>query len=386
MKYRVTVLTPTLVGDGQALSPIDYMVWKDHVNVLDQTKIFQMMAKRPVFEGYLTQLRKAEKFDFQNWGGLAQSAALRRIPFESSAYSPIWERAYAEHLFIPTFARGPQGHYLPGTSLRGALRTALVHKLWAEQGEKLYSAWAEQFKNERGYRWAAQSQEGSALGQRSQDRLRAVAVGDSKAIPAESFRVYLTRVSTLVKSGNGLSLGWKTSPRGQVEPKKVNDSVPTFTEMAVPGTLFEGAWQDRPFFSQPEILKALRWREAATHETLSDAANIWAASQLALQSNYAKQTNLPILGQVLGELTKRLEMIRGAKRGCLLQIGFGGGFSAKAAMGDSSPTAYREVLRQMPFYAQALATGLPFPKTRQVVFLENTPAALPGWVHLEWMG
>ena len=41
MKYRVTCLTPTLVGDGQKLAPIDYMVWKDHVNVLDQRRIFQ---------------------------------------------------------------------------------------------------------------------------------------------------------------------------------------------------------------------------------------------------------------------------------------------------------------------------------------------------------
>ena len=33
-RYRVTCLTPVLVGDGQKLSPIDYMVWKDQVNVL----------------------------------------------------------------------------------------------------------------------------------------------------------------------------------------------------------------------------------------------------------------------------------------------------------------------------------------------------------------
>ncbi len=47
MIYRVTCLTPTLVGDGQRLSPIDYMVWKDHVNVLDQRRIFKLLAKGP---------------------------------------------------------------------------------------------------------------------------------------------------------------------------------------------------------------------------------------------------------------------------------------------------------------------------------------------------
>ena len=186
MRYRATILTPTLTGDGQALSPIDYMVWKDHVNVLDQNKIFALMAKRPVFEGYLTQLRKAEKFDFQNWGGLAQSAALRRIPFESAAYSPIWDRARADDLFIPTFMKGPQGHYLPGTAIRGALRTALVHKVWSERGEKLMEAWQQQFQNERGFRYAAQPEESAAMGSRGKDRMRAFSMGDSKPVPAES--------------------------------------------------------------------------------------------------------------------------------------------------------------------------------------------------------
>ncbi len=384
MKYRVTVLTPTLIGNGQALSPIDYMVWKDHVNVLDQSKIFSMMAKRPVFEGYLSQLRKAEKFDFQNWGGLAQSAALRRIPFESAAYSPIWDRAHAGDLFIPTFLSGPQGHYLPGTALRGALRTALVHKLWTERGEKLMAAWNQQFQSERGYRYAAQQEENVAIGQRSQDKLRAVAMGDSRPVPKESFRVYLTRVSTLVKQGEKLSLAWKSAPRGSVEPKRVLDSVPTFCEMAVPGTQFEGAWQDRPFFSHPEIVKALRGQKATEHRILSEAANLWAASQLNLQKIYAQQSALPVLNQILTELEKRLDTIRHSGRGCLLQIGWGGGFASKAALGDTRPPEYREILRRMPFYASALSTGLPFPKTRRIVFLENTPAALPGWVHVEW--
>lgn len=353
MKYRVTVLTPTLVGDGQALSPIDYMVWKNHVNVLDQNKIFAMMAKRPVFEGYLTQLRKAEKFDFQNWGGLAQSAALRRIPFESPAYTPIWNRARAEDLFIPTFRKGAQGHYLTGTSLRGALRTALVHKQWAGRGEKLFEAWKQQFQNERGYRFAAQPEESAALGSRGKDRMRAISIGDSNPIPAESFRVYLTRTAKLVKQGDRFSVDWKPSP--------------VFAEMAVPGTLFEGTLNER-----------------GNLKPFTDAANLWSAQQLQIQKQYAERSNLPVLNQILGELDKRLEMIRASGRGCLLQIGWGGGFATKAALGDTSNPAYREILKKMPFYSSALATGLPFPKTRRIVFLENTPAALPGWIHLEW--
>jgi len=46
MRYRLTCLTPLLVGTPQA-EPIDYMVWKDHVNVLDQWRIFRLLAKGP---------------------------------------------------------------------------------------------------------------------------------------------------------------------------------------------------------------------------------------------------------------------------------------------------------------------------------------------------
>jgi hypothetical protein len=34
-------------------------------------------------------------------------------------------------------------------------------------------------------------------------------------------------------------------------------------------------------------------------------------------------------------------------------------------------------------YNSALASGLPFPKTRHIVFLGDQPASLPGWARLE---
>ena len=61
MVALAAVLTPLLVGDGQKLTPIDYMVWKDHVNVLDQKRIFKLLAKGPRLDGYLAQVKRAEK-------------------------------------------------------------------------------------------------------------------------------------------------------------------------------------------------------------------------------------------------------------------------------------------------------------------------------------
>src|SRR6201996_1878037 len=113
MKYEVTAVTPLLVGDGRELSPIDYMVWKDQVNVLDQPRIFRLLARGPRLEGYLTQLRRATKLDFASWGGFAQNFSQRRIPFENAESTAIWNAAQSENLFIPTFASDFRGPYLP---------------------------------------------------------------------------------------------------------------------------------------------------------------------------------------------------------------------------------------------------------------------------------
>jgi CRISPR-associated protein Csm5 len=55
----------------------------------------------------------------------------------------------------------------------------------------------------------------------------------------------------------------------------------------------------------------------------------------------------------------------------------------KSSYLETQDESYRKILRQVPFYQRAIQTGLPFPKTRRVVFEGNQPATLPGYVLLE---
>ena len=259
MRYRLTCLTPTLVGDGRKLSPIDYMVWKDHVNVLDQWRIFRLLAKGPRLENYLTQLKNAEKLDFASWGGFAQNFAGRRIPFESPAYSSYWNRAMGESLHIPTFSAGAAGPYVPGTAIKGALRTGMVFANWRDG--MLQEALG-RVKSERSPRRPAEGVEEQALGPAGSNRMRLVSAADSAPIETSQFKVYLLRTSTLMPRGGAFGLGWK-SQRGSVDGARPDDSTPTFAEMANPGTTFEGGWDEKTFFLQPDVRRSVRWPEVA---------------------------------------------------------------------------------------------------------------------------
>ncbi len=378
MRYRLTCLTPLLVGDGRRLSPIDYMVWKDHVNVLDQWRIFRLLAKGPRLEGYLTQLKRADKLDFASWGGFAQNFAGRRIPFENAAYSAYWNRATGESLQIPTFCSGPSGPYLPAAALKGALRTGMLFAHWRDG---MLQEVLTKIKAERFPRRPAEIAEEHALGPAGSNRMRFVSAGDSATISTSQFKVYLLRTSTLQPRGAGFALGWKQSPRGAVDGARPEESTPAFAEMAVPGTTFEGAWEEKKFFLQPDVRRTVRWPEAFSRARVFEAANVYAGGLLALQRNYASWAGMGLLDKSLEELEQRLAAAR-EKGSCLLALGWGGGLPAKSAWLDSSNAEYRDILQQFGLYNRALASNLPFPKTRRIVFLNNRPATLPGWVEL----
>jgi len=380
VKYRLTCLTPVLVGDGQRLSPIDYMVWKDHVNVLDQRRIFKLLAKGPRLDSYLSQLKKSDKLDFASWGGFAQNFAGRRIPFEHTSLSGYWEKTRAENLFIPTFASSPAGPYVPATAIKGALRTGAVFARWSHA--TIEDA-ARRLESDRAVRRASSHAESAALGASGSDRMKFISLADSEAVSPAVMKVYLIRVSTLQSRGGGkLELGWKQTPRGSVDGRRPEESTPIFAEMAVPGTTFEGEWKENEFLKRPEIARAQQRRVPDRSEVFA-AANDYAAGQLAAHRAYAQTAGLSGIDQAAQQLEARVAEARQSGAGCVLSIGWGGGFLGKAGYIDTSDEALRQILKNLPFYSRAIQTGLPFPKTRRVLFLENRPAALPGWALLE---
>ncbi len=361
MKYRVTVLTPTLVGDGTRLSPIDYMVWRDQVNVLDQNRIFRLLSRGPRLEGYLTQLRKATTLDFASWGGFAQNFADRRIPFEDASCTAHWNNSPLEALNIPAFASGETGPFLPGAAIKGALRTASV---FAHAKPAAFRDAADQTRR------PGVTFEKQTIGEGGSDRMRAVSITDSAQTARDSFRVYMLRVSTLIAKGQDqFSLGWKQNGQS------------SFAEMATPGSVFEGDWRENAFLNSEEVRKSLRWNKPVTHESLFAAANQYAAKQLELHAQYARWTGLAALNQSVSELTAKLEAAQSGGS-CLLAIGWGAGFLSKSAAIGMDDAEHRKLLGTLPYYERAIRSGLPFPKTRRVVFLKNQPATLPGWVEL----
>jgi CRISPR-associated protein Csm5 len=385
MRYLVECLTPVLVGDGDSLSPIDYMVWKDQVNVLDQHRIFKLLARGPRLDGYLNQVRKADKLDFASWGGFAQNYAGRRIPFEHSSSTAYWQKLRADHCHIPTFARGHQGAYLPASALRGALRTVFVASRLAEKGVTAAEGLLSGDKPAR-RPGEALEQKLFGSGRAGLDPLKTLVLSDSSPVPPERFRIYLSRTATLVEPkspGGQPAMAWRMAPRGTVESRRADDSTPSFAEMAQPGTVFEGSWHERTHYLQSDVRRSLHWSEEFSTKALLAAANEYSGAVISQHQRYAQLAGLQVVARNLAGIAQRLEQVRQSGDSCLLALGWGTGMLPKAAWPRMEDEGFRRLLAQHPYYARAIRTGMPFPKTRKIVFQDNQPAALPGWVRLE---
>ena len=323
------------MGDGRKLSPIDYMVWKDHVNVLDQWRIFRLLAKGPRLDGYLAQLKTADKLDFASWGGFAQNFAGRRIPVrERRLFGLLEPRRRRE----PAHSHVRRGRFGP-VSARRRHQGRPAHRHGVRQLARRHAARTclARVKGERLPRRPAEAVEEQALGPAGLNRMRFVGAGDSATVPTTQFKVYLLRTSTLLPRGGGFALGWKQSPRGAVDGARPEDSTPLFAEMAVPGSAFEGDWDEKTFFLQPEMRRALRWPESFNRAKIFDAVNVYAAGLLALQRQYASWAGMGLLDQSLEELEQRLAAAR-EKRVVPALAGLGRRPAPPRAPGSTPPT------------------------------------------------
>jgi CRISPR-associated protein Csm5 len=257
--------------------------------------------------------------------------------------------------------------------LKGALRTGLVFSRWSAATMERVASSLERDRVPRRTAEAAELQAGAS-------QTKIVSAADSNPVAPSVFKIYLTRVASLDTRQSGKpQLAWKIAGRGSVPHQRVNDSTPVFTEMAVPGTSFDGEWRLERFFENEEVARALGWRSVPTVKMLTDAANQYAAAQLQIHAQYAQTTGMAALQATIQQLQQRLEEAQSAASTCLLCLGWGSGFISKAGFLDTENAAYRTILRAVPPIAKAIREGVPFPKTRRVVFSAGQPAYLPGW-------
>ncbi|MEA3408138.1 MAG: type III-A CRISPR-associated RAMP protein Csm5 [Chloroflexota bacterium] len=251
--------------------------------------------------------------------------------------------------------------YIPGSSLKGALRTALVAWGFRAQGGKLD---VDRLSHRR--QWAAQGLERDIMGRNpNYDLLRALQVADSEPVKVDCLRIFNVTVIT---------------PRGTAAPIEVEAvTAPTTfrSRLKIDDALF-GQWAERLEFGDKRS-----WLERLPY-----IVHLFSRGRLRQAISWCDQRR--------GTERIRSHYVRWEQRKvedneCYLQLGWGGGWDSKT-IGPALHNDPQQIERLIDKYhlgnPRRREPGDPFPRTRRMITVQRRGreqiASPLGWVRIKF--
>ena len=332
---EVGVLTPLHIGSGSTLLlDYDYAVHGTHTWRLNEDAILDMqVVDDPALADALAQsapVQMLEQKDYVEDGPLFHYV-LKGMPRSRQAGARLVEQI-KNHTHQP---------YLPGSSLKGAVRTAL-----ASHGFRAGNVKLERSKLGRNSRWAAQRIEQEIFGaDPNHDLLRALHVRDSDPLPPSCMMLLNARVVTRQSSGTPIELEAIKPDTVFRTTVKIDEAL--FSDWAKSlGFRGKEAWlDDMPAIIQKFSVERMQY-EAGWYAQVSGAEQI--------ARFYQDMLTAPIGGSA-----------------CLLQLGWGCGWGSKTLSG---PLREDEQFLEGVIGEYRMARGRgrrqvgdPFPRSRTLV-------------------
>ncbi len=361
-QVQVSTLTPLHIGSGvELLNQYDYAIYKGytwrihHDRLLEAQKIedprqLAIIAERPPQE-------LLEDGDYRPDSPFFRYA-LKGTPRATGEGAVLREQ-------IKDVYDRP---YLPGSSLKGALRTALAAGLWKRHGLRL-----EVNRLGRSPKFAAQELERSLLGKNpNHDLLRALQVSDSQPLGAESLMVVNARV---INRGGALG-----SP---IEMEAIRPDVTFDLTIKVDTALFSG-WAKA---------KGLNFTAEDALRSLPQMVNQRALEQVRREQAWFGR--IPNAGRVTSFYESLLKSQLQPNQ-MLLCLGWGTGWESKTfgAQMFGDPNTREALLRQFRMARGKRNNGDPFPLSRRVAVtfqrggngkVQESPALPLGWALVQFV-
>lgn len=373
LNAEITVLSPLHVSSGQKLlRDFDWLARNGRVYVFDQSTLFDLVLTRAEKDRGSNLAAITDTLMGMSLPDLERAGWLEKGDFRDD--SPIFRYILRGEPHMGEISEqikdGYGRPYLPGSSLKGALRTML---LWGIN-QKIQPSLDLQYlldkhPRDRKPKKAAERFEKNTFGETpNRDWLRALQVSDSPALPAESLRLEGVNVFPTARQGQaGLNLDLETIREGT-----------TFT---VPITIDEYGFQ-------PEIAKQLGWE--GQRRWLTDLAKLgrtYNRHRLSDEAEYLQGKSAPRATQLFYHRLINNEFGNLAKDEFLLQVGWGTGWGSKTLGGllQKNQLQFSRVVTdyRLSRSRKVYQAGDLFPSSRKLVLRGGATAVPLGWLKIK---
>ncbi|WP_297467630.1 type III-A CRISPR-associated RAMP protein Csm5 [Thermococcus sp.] len=131
---RLRVLSPLHIGNGNRLTPVDIYPSGNRVYVLDVERLFNDLQRLGVDLEEILALLRNPPGEHYVWKGYIEEYRLN--PSDYALYSlPVFGEPGKTSIGINEFIKSNGMPYVPGSSMKGAIRTAVFYKALKECGD-----------------------------------------------------------------------------------------------------------------------------------------------------------------------------------------------------------------------------------------------------------
>ena len=363
MRYSLKILSPLHIGNGFNISPMEYVI-DDKFYRINMDSLFRDREFNT--EEFIENAKMGSFYLGEFYGDIAKRHKEYVIDISNSAEKSLRQRKSEIREFIKTGGN----IYIPGSSIKGAIRTALLWYILKEN-EDLYFKMEEYLqkiireKTERpNKKYVDNEIEKIVFGREpTHDLLKGLSVSDTNTASCNNLRIDEVRILTTRKYG----YGWK--------------GFNIILETLKIGTKFNIEIKKDEFFVREDVSKKLGFDDKVIYlDNLKDICNDYNKDFIDYELTFLKKYN----DGNLDEIIKFYENL-GEEDGFLLHISWGAGWHGMT-VGRLINENLFESLRKMyrlgkrrnePRYVK------PFPKTRRIIFEDEKPKYPLGWIKLE---
>ncbi len=367
MKYQLKTITPVHIGTGEILSQIDGFYDNGRWHRID---IDAVLAAIPESElNRLTIAMGQRNFQWGRYLSTNQRSASYTLPCPEDPRETEIREAIKDVFGRPM---------IPGSSIKGAIRTALLWDLISDDNKEAQNDLKEQVQRRTNRSWVGQGIERRVLGKDpNHDLMRVVQVSDTAPIPIEALEMGVAWTVTLNRDG-------------ELVPKREgNREYKTFVEQIRAEQTFDFSIKiDKSLFRQREKgeLGYSDRQEQVVCEELAEVCNFVGKGLAKDEAEFYDYYRLPELANFYESLANQIENL--SDGAFILPIGWGTGYLAKTVTGllTGDDTDLMMKLRRHYRLGRSRSGGDyyddEFPKTRRVLYDRQRPKSPLGWVQI----
>ena len=382
---KITVLSPLHIGSGERLTPKSLWVRGGKTSVVDEQALFQKIAASPAL------LNQFEKFTLNPHQSLLQFFKSAHLaPADVALYTiehlgKLPNKYYFSHIKVPGFPPRP---YLPGSSLKGALRSAFLRSRLIDNPQERQRA-ANLVRQQMGEYRPKRKRADNALEQavfgpdQHREWMRLFQLSDTLPISPAHLWATEVRILSIRGQGAGMRLDWKGWKPGK--PTTLHP------EVIRPGTILNGRLTILDELLSSDATPTLRFpTKMGSVRNLLWECNRVAQEQIVQEQEFGDKTKWQKGNKFYGWMGEQLA--RAAKsNACLLRLGWGAGYDDKTITDLLDDDTFEDVLDQY-----RLTVGRPgrklnnpplekslSPKSRKVALDKKNRWVPMGWIKIE---